>query len=119
MEMKKAFIFLGGIIAGVVIKNKIDNTVKKSIDTYESNEIDLLTDGIVFESKEEAEEVLESLDEIIDKFGMASELDLYNLIGIESPLSSEKYGWTDIRNANIIRVRDRYLLKLPSFVSLY
>ncbi len=70
-------------------------------------------------SKEEVEEVLESLDEMIEEFGMASELDLYNLIGIEEPSASNKYGWIDIRNTTITRVKDRYLVKLPKVVSLY
>ncbi len=31
MEMKKAFIFLGGLIAGVVIKNKCEEYIKNSL----------------------------------------------------------------------------------------
>ena len=120
MEMKKAFIFLGGLIAGVVIKNKCEEYIKNEIeDVIEHNKNSLLIDGIVFESKEEVEEVLESLDEMIEEFGMASELDLYDLIGIEEPLASNKYGWTDIRNTTITQVKDRYIVKLPKVVSLY
>ena len=32
MEMKKAFIFLGGLIAGVVIKNKCEEYIKNEIE---------------------------------------------------------------------------------------
>ena len=119
MEMKKAFIFLGGLIAGVVIKNKCEEYIKNEIeDVIEHNKNSLLIDGIVFESKEEVEEVLESLDEIIEEFGMASVLNLYDLIGVTAPFTADKYGWTDIRNATAVRVRDGYLLKLPRVMPL-
>lgn len=79
---------------------------------------DLLIDDIVLESRAEAEEVLDRLDEMIEEFGMASVLNLYDLIGVTAPFTSDKYGWTDIRNATAVRVRDGYLLKLPRVMPL-
>ena len=79
---------------------------------------DLLIDDIVLESRAEAEEVLDRLDEMIEEFGMASVLNLYDLIGVTAPFTADKYGWTDIRNATAVRVRDGYLLKLPRVMPL-
>ena len=78
----------------------------------------LLIDDIVLESRAEAEEVLDRLDEMIEEFGMASVLNLYDLIGVTAPFTADKYGWTDIRNATAVRVRDGYLLKLPRVMPL-
>ena len=78
----------------------------------------LLIDDIVLESRAEAEEVLDRLDEMIEEFGMASVLNLYDLIGVTAPFTADKYGWTDIWNATAVRVRDGYLLKLPRVMPL-
>ena len=57
-------------------------------------------------------------NEMIEEFGMASVLNLYDLIGVTAPFTADKYGWTDIRNATAVRVRDGYLLKLPRVMPL-
>ena len=70
-------------------------------------------DDIVLETREEAEEVLERMDELIEAYGVVSVADVYDLIGISCNYTDNKYGWTNIRNAEPIRVRDGYMLKLP------
>lgn len=70
-------------------------------------------DDIVLDSRSEAEEVLDQLSNIIDMYGVASVADLYDLVGVSDNYTDQKYGWTNIRNAEAIRVRDGYLLKLP------
>lgn len=71
-------------------------------------------DDIILDSKGEAEEVLSRMDEMIDRYGVASVGDLYDLVGIDGSYTDNKYGWTDIRSARSVRVRDGgYLLKLP------
>ena len=61
----------------------------------------------------EAEEVITKMDELIDTYGMVSVADLYDLVGKTSEYTDNKYGWTNIRTAEVIRVRDGYMLKLP------
>lgn len=68
---------------------------------------------IFIETRGEAENVLFQLGELIDMYDVASVADLYDLVGITSNYTDQKYGWTDIRNASVIRTRDGYLLKLP------
>ena len=70
-------------------------------------------DDIVLESRGEAEEVLDKLEELIETFKIASVADLYDLVGVSCEYTANNYGWTNLRNASVVRVRDGYLLKLP------
>ena len=70
-------------------------------------------DDIVLESRVEAEEVLQRMDELIETYGIVSVADLYDLVGKTCNYTDNKYGWTNIRNAEPVRVRDGYLLKMP------
>lgn len=72
-------------------------------------------DDIILESRGEGEEVLARMDELIDMYKIVSVADLYDLVGksLEGNYTANKYGWTNIRNAEVIRVRDGYALKLP------
>lgn len=68
---------------------------------------------IFLDSRAEAEEVLARMDEAIDMYGIVSVADLYDLIGEPHNYTDNKYGWTNIRNAEAVRTRDGYLLKFP------
>lgn len=70
-------------------------------------------DDVILETRGEAEDVISRLDELIDVYGMASVADLYDLVGISGQHTDNKYGWTDVRTASHVRVRDGYLLKMP------
>lgn len=70
-------------------------------------------DDVILESRGEAEEVLSRMDELIDMYGTVSVADMYDLVGKTCAYTDNKYGWTNIRNAEPIRVRDGYMLKLP------
>ena len=70
-------------------------------------------DDIILESRGEAEEVLTRMDELVEQYGVVSVADLYDLVGKSCEYTDNKYGWTNIRNAEPIRVRDGYMLKLP------
>lgn len=69
---------------------------------------------IIFKNRGDAESVLFAMDDIIDQFGVVSVGDLYDI----SEVSTEnhmvnKYGWSDIRDAKVIRVRKGYVIDLP------
>jgi len=70
-------------------------------------------DEIVLETRREAEDVLDSLYELADKYGEASVADLYELAGVAATHADQKWGWTDLRNAAVGRVRGGYVLDLP------
>ena len=71
------------------------------------------TNDLVLTSREEAELVLERLTDIIDKYGVASLADLYDLTGLPTSHVDNKWGWTYLNNTEIRQVRDGYLLDLP------
>lgn len=70
-------------------------------------------DDVILESRGDAEEVLMRMDELIDVYGIVSVGDYYDLVGIQGDYTSENYGWTNIRNAQVVRVREGYMIKLP------
>lgn len=71
-------------------------------------------DDIVIENRGEADLVLDQLEEIISTYGTASVADLYDLMGVTGRgYTDNKYGWTDIRNAKVVRVQGGYILQLP------
>lgn len=70
-------------------------------------------DEITLASKSDAEEVINQLCMVIKDYGVARVADLYESLGITGNFTDNKYGWTNLRNAEIVRVRDGYLLRLP------
>lgn len=69
---------------------------------------------IIINSRQEAEEVIDQMYDILDKYESVSVADLYSLTGIESSHTDLKWGWTDLRGAAVGRVRGGgYLLDLP------
>lgn len=70
-------------------------------------------DDIILDSRGEAEEVLNHLVDLIIDYGEATVADLYDLVGVEGSFTDNKYGWRDLRNANVRAVRGGYLLNLP------
>lgn len=70
-------------------------------------------DDIVIPSRQEADEVLEKMDEIIDRYDIVSVSDYYDLVGETGNYTDNKYGWSSLRTAEVVRVRDGYIIKLP------
>ena len=71
-------------------------------------------DEIILDSYVEAEEVLNILIELIERYDMATVADLYELVGIERTHTDEKWGWENLAHSKITRVRGSgYLLDLP------
>lgn len=75
-------------------------------------------DDIILDNRGEAEEVLSRMDEIVATYGTVSVADLYDLVGITGAYTDNKYGWTDIRSASVVGVRDGYMIKLPRALPL-
>lgn len=75
-------------------------------------------DDIILDSRGEAEEVLSRMYELMDTYGLVRVADLYDLCGITGNYTDNKYGWMDIRNAEILRVRDGYMIKMPKALPL-
>lgn len=69
--------------------------------------------NITLDTRAEAEAVRSSLDDIIEHYGFVRVADLYDLIGETGSYTDNDYGWYNVRNVDIVRVRDGYMLKMP------
>lgn len=65
------------------------------------------------ESRGDAEAVLDRMNELVDHYGVVSVAALYDLAGLRCNYTANNYGWTNIRNAEIIRSAGGYLIRMP------
>jgi hypothetical protein len=70
-------------------------------------------DEIVLETRQEAEDVIDRLFDLVGSYGSASVSDLYDLVGIPSNHADQKWGWEELRGSGVSRVRGGYMLDLP------
>lgn len=70
-------------------------------------------DEIVLTSRQEAEDVIDRLFDLVSRYDSATVADLYELVGLQSTHTDHKWGWGDVRGAGVARVRNGYLLDLP------
>lgn len=71
-------------------------------------------DELLFETRGDAERVLDAMNEIIARYDVVSVADLYDLADVSNDnYAANKYGWTDIAGCRAVRVNDGYILKLP------
>ena len=75
-------------------------------------------DDFVLESRGEAEDVLSRLDELLDTYKVVRVADLKDLLGITGNYTDNNYGWTNLRTAEVIRVRDGYTIRLPRAIPI-
>ena len=68
---------------------------------------------IIFESRKSAEEVLYQMDQILQVYTVVTVADFYDLSGITPSFFDARYGWTNLKAAEVIRVRYGYKIKLP------
>lgn len=69
---------------------------------------------IVIQSREEANDVIDQLYEILSRHGSVPVANLYALTGIQETHTDYKWGWTDLRGAKASKLRNGgYLLNLP------
>ena len=75
-------------------------------------------DDIIFDNRGEAEAVKQQLQATIGRYGVVTIADLYDMVDLTPPYTSQKYGWMDVSNTEVARVRDGYVLKLPRAVPI-
>lgn len=72
------------------------------------------TDDVVFDNRADADEVLRSMEEIVESYGVVRLADFYELAGVDtSNWQANKYGWSSLRNADIQGTRDGYVIRFP------
>lgn len=76
-------------------------------------------DDIILDSRAEAEEVLDRMYELLSSYGLVRVADLYDLVGITGNYTDNKYGWTSLHTAEIVRTRDGgYIIKMPRAIPI-
>lgn len=65
---------------------------------------------IIFDSRSDANDVIDRMSDIIDQYGQASLADLNALIGASSNFIDDNWGWTDMGSFNVRQVRDGFML---------
>lgn len=76
-------------------------------------------DDILFDTRGDAETVLDAMNDIISQYGTVSVSDFYDLARVPNDnFTMNRYGWTNIGGATAVRVRDGYILKLPRAIPL-
>ena len=53
------------------------------------------------------------MQDIIETYGFVTVADLYDMVDLTPPYTANKYGWTNLRNADVVRIRDGWIVKLP------
>lgn len=89
-------------------------------DNRRQERVNYQSDSILFNSYGDAEAVLIELEELVSTYGVASVMDLYSAAGIQCDYTCDKYGWTDLRTAQVVRARleDGYYIRLPKAMPL-
>lgn len=72
--------------------------------------------SVVFEERADADEVLDTLQNLIEDYGQATIGDFYDAAGItpdDNFAKNEEYGWTDLSRATIRRHREGWMISMP------
>lgn len=71
-------------------------------------------DEIGFQTRGDAEAVLDEMHNVIERYGFVTVSDMYDMADVSNPpYTGNKYGWTSVRSAEVIRTHDGYVIKLP------
>lgn len=111
------------------IKNKKGNSSKVSYSRYYDNRSrdyrspvvrnNFDYDEIIFETRGDAEAVLDAMYDILNQYKVVSVAELYDLASITTHnYTCNNYGWVDLRGSSVVRVRDGYILKLPRALAI-
>ena len=68
---------------------------------------------IVFQTRGDADAVLNGLRDTINRYGLAKVADYYDLSGCDCSYTDNNYGWTDLRYATVERTSNGFTLRLP------
>lgn len=72
-----------------------------------------------FGSRKEAANVLNRLADILDQYGSVTVADFYDETGLKVPCDSDtRYGWNDIDDAYVVKVRSGWHISLPDPIKL-
>lgn len=87
----------------------------RRVDTYEDRHTDIYSYGVLtVDTKEEAKNVLEQMQDVIDRYGMVRVDWVFEMVRIQPRSTDSNYGWTSIRGSKIVGTMDgRWKIILP------
>lgn len=65
---------------------------------------------IIFDTRSDANDVIDRMSDLIDQYGQVSLADLNALIGASSNFVDDNWGWTDMGSFDVRQVRDGFML---------
>ena len=68
---------------------------------------------IILQTRSDGEIVLDELRALIDQYGSAKVVDLYRAVNVPTDFTDQKFGWTNLARAQVIQIREGYLLDMP------
>lgn len=69
---------------------------------------------LVFQSREEAERVIEQMMLVLEKYDVVSVADLHEMVGLSTVHTDQKWGWDRLNDVSVRQVREGFLLELPN-----
>ncbi len=73
---------------------------------FDSNEI-------ILPGRDDAEQVRQSMFDIFDQYGAVTVSEFLELVGLPDEYTDRNYGWTNLRDVEVRRIRDGYIISLP------
>lgn len=69
---------------------------------------------IIFQTRQDAEDVLTEMEDVVNQYGVVSLADVYDIAGQVAPsYAANKYGWRSLKNAKVVRCREGYFIEVP------
>ena len=75
-------------------------------------------EDIIYQTRGDAEAVLQQMYEVVDRYGLVTVGDMYDMARLDQPYTSNKYGWTRLNNVEVVRSGNGYTLRLPRALPL-
>ena len=143
-KVKGAVIFTSGLIGGIVIgggfvinkilddddfrgvvckkvSNKVMEVLYGEKTTYKHEEkTGYKVEDVYFPVRKTADDVLEQMKELIDRYGLVSVQDYYDLSEVKcSQFESTKFGWVSLKNVEVEYIsKSGYIIDLPQPIRL-
>jgi hypothetical protein len=71
------------------------------------------TDDIIFETRNEAETLLDAMLEVLGNYDVVTVSDFYEFAGLTPSYVDNRFGWESLSSARVRQVRGGYVLELP------
>lgn len=71
------------------------------------------TDEVIFNTRAEAQQILDHMIDVINDYGYVLVADFYDLADINCTFICNKYGWNNLNTADITKTRNGYCIKFP------